>query len=117
MAALDWSQCQAVESISGKVSGAWVFKGTRLPVMTGTEPRRPHIDEVIEQFDVTREQIAAVLEFRGRESALRRFHRCSPSLTTARRRAWRERCPFTRCTRRSPGAGTGLSKRRVVERR
>ena len=23
MAALDWSQCEAVESISGKVSGAW----------------------------------------------------------------------------------------------
>ena len=32
MAALDWSQCPAVESIAGKVSGAWVFKGTRMPV-------------------------------------------------------------------------------------
>lgn len=28
MAILDWSQCPAVESIPGKVSGAWVFKGT-----------------------------------------------------------------------------------------
>ena len=27
MAALDWSQCPAVESIPGEVSGAWVFKG------------------------------------------------------------------------------------------
>jgi uncharacterized protein (DUF433 family) len=55
---------QAAESIPGKVSGAWVFKGTRLPVMTVIENlERPHIDEVIEQFDVTREQIAAVLEF------------------------------------------------------
>jgi uncharacterized protein (DUF433 family) len=34
MAALDWSQCPAVESIPGKVSGAWVFKGTRTPVAT-----------------------------------------------------------------------------------
>ena len=32
MANLDWSQCPAVESIPGKVSGAWVFKDTRLPV-------------------------------------------------------------------------------------
>ena len=37
MAALDWSQCPAVESITGKVSGAWVFKGTRLPVVTVIE--------------------------------------------------------------------------------
>jgi uncharacterized protein (DUF433 family) len=34
MAALDWSHCPAVESIPGKVSGAWVFRGTRMPVAT-----------------------------------------------------------------------------------
>jgi uncharacterized protein (DUF433 family) len=34
MANLDWSQCDAVESVPGKVSGAWVFKGTRMPVQT-----------------------------------------------------------------------------------
>jgi uncharacterized protein (DUF433 family) len=32
MASLDWLQCPAVESITGKVSGAWVFKDTRMPV-------------------------------------------------------------------------------------
>ena len=64
MAALDWSQCPAVESVPGKVSGAWVFKGTRLPVATVIENLEDiGIDEVIEQFDVTREQVAAVLEF------------------------------------------------------
>jgi len=64
MAALDWSQCSAVESIPGKVSGAWVFKGTRLPVATVIENLEDlSIDEVIEQFDVTREQVMAVLEF------------------------------------------------------
>src|ERR1017187_9716448 len=30
MADLDWSQCPAVESIPGKLSGAWVFKDTRM---------------------------------------------------------------------------------------
>src|SRR5260370_39690268 len=64
MALLDWSQCPAVESIPGKVSGAWVFKGTRLPVATVIENLEDlSIDEVIEQFDVTREQVMAVLEF------------------------------------------------------
>jgi uncharacterized protein (DUF433 family) len=32
MAALDWSQCPAVESVRGKMSAAWVFRGTRMPV-------------------------------------------------------------------------------------
>jgi uncharacterized protein (DUF433 family) len=64
MAALDWSQCPAVESIPGKVSGAWVFKGTRLPVAPVIENIEDlSVDEVIEQFDVTREQVTAVLEF------------------------------------------------------
>ena len=64
MAALDWSRCPAVESIPGKVGGAWVFKGTRLPVATVIENLEDlSVDEVIEQFDVTREQVAAVLEF------------------------------------------------------
>jgi uncharacterized protein (DUF433 family) len=64
MASLDWSQCPAVESIPGKVSGAWVFRDTRLPVATVIENLEDlSIEEVMEQFDVTREQIAAVLEF------------------------------------------------------
>ncbi len=64
MPILDWSQCSAVESIPGKVSGAWVFKDTRLPVATVIENLEDlSIEEVMEQFDVTREQIAAVLDF------------------------------------------------------
>jgi uncharacterized protein (DUF433 family) len=67
MANLDWSQCAAVESIPGKVSGAWVFRNTRLPVATVIENLEDlSLDEVIEQFDVTREQIAGVLEFVAR---------------------------------------------------
>ena len=64
MASLDWSQCPAVESIPGRMSGAWVFRDTRLPVATVIENLEDlSIEDVMEQFDVTREQIAAVLEF------------------------------------------------------
>ena len=64
MAPLDWSQCPAVESIPGKVSGAWVFRGTRLPVATVIENLEDlSVEDVMEQFDVTREQIASVLDF------------------------------------------------------
>jgi len=64
MATLDWPQCPAVESIPGKVSGAWVFRDTRLPVATVIENLEDlSVEEVMEQFDVTREQITAVLEF------------------------------------------------------
>jgi uncharacterized protein (DUF433 family) len=53
-----------VESIPGRVSGAWVFRDTRLPVATVIENLEDlSVEEVMEQFDVTREQITAVLEF------------------------------------------------------
>ena len=64
MPSLDWSQCPAVESIPGKVGGAWVFRDTRLPVATVIENLEDlSVEEVMEQFDVTREQIVAVLDF------------------------------------------------------
>ncbi len=62
---LDWSQCPAVESVPGKVSGVWVFRGTRMPVATVFENLEAgaSIEEIMEWFDVTREQIVAVLDF------------------------------------------------------
>jgi len=65
---LDWSQCPAVESVPGRVSGAWVFRGTRMPVSIVFENLEDGmtIDEVMEQFTVTREQVRAVLEFAAR---------------------------------------------------
>ncbi|MEI9888341.1 MAG: DUF433 domain-containing protein [Rhizomicrobium sp.] len=68
MPVLDWSKCAAVESIPGKVGGAWLFKGTRTPVATVFENLEDGmtIDEVIEQFPVTREQIQTVLGFAAR---------------------------------------------------
>jgi uncharacterized protein (DUF433 family) len=69
--ALDWSQCPAVESIPGKVSGAWVFRNTRMPVSHVFENLEAgaNIEEIMEWFDVTRDQIEAVLDFAVRSLA------------------------------------------------
>jgi len=68
MASLDWSQCPAVESVPGRLSGAWVFRDTRMPVSAVFEniEAGASIEEIIEQFDITREQISAVLKFAAR---------------------------------------------------
>ena len=71
MALLDWSQCPAVESVPGKLGGAWVLRGTRMPVATIFENLEDlSIEEVIEQFDVTREEIKALLAFAARSSEM-----------------------------------------------
>ena len=64
--ALDWSQCAAVESVPGKVSGAWVFRGTRIPVAAVLENLEDGltIDQIVQMFDgLTRDQVRAVLDF------------------------------------------------------
>jgi uncharacterized protein (DUF433 family) len=69
MANLDWSQCDAVESVPGKVSGAWVLKGTRMPVSAIFEniAGGASIDDLMEWFDgLDREQVKAVIEFAAR---------------------------------------------------
>jgi uncharacterized protein (DUF433 family) len=57
-----------VESIPGKVSGAWVFKGTRMPVALVFENLEAGatIEEIMDWFHLTREQIVDVLEFAAR---------------------------------------------------
>ena len=48
---LDWSQCEAVESVAGKRSGAWVLKGTRTPVAAIFENLQDmNVDELVEEF-------------------------------------------------------------------
>jgi uncharacterized protein (DUF433 family) len=64
--ALDWSKCPAVESVPGKVSGAWVFRGTRMPVSAIFEnlEDRLTIEEIVRMYDgLTRDQVKAVLDF------------------------------------------------------
>jgi uncharacterized protein (DUF433 family) len=65
MANLDWSQCPAVESVPGKVSGAWVFKGTRMPVQTVFVNLEAgmSVQEITEVFDVKQEEVLAALRF------------------------------------------------------
>ena len=65
---IEWESCPAVERTPGKVSGAWVFKGTRVPVralfeastVAGLAVRvvnkvaegRPHIVDMIKNKEV-----------------------------------------------------------------
>ena len=72
MPALDWSQCAAVESVPGKVSGAWVLRGTRMPVSVTFENLEAgaSIDEIMEWFEgLDRDQVKAVIEFAARSLA------------------------------------------------
>lgn len=65
---LDWSQCAGVESVPGKRSGAWVFRDTRTPVSVVFDNLEAgaSIEEVMEWFHLSREQVAAVIEFAAR---------------------------------------------------
>ena len=69
MAGLDWSQCSAVESVPGKVSGAWVLKGTRMPVSAIFENLEAgaSLNQILQWYDgLDREQVKAVIEFAAR---------------------------------------------------
>ena len=62
---LDWSTCSAVERDPEKVSGAWTFKGTRIPVTSLFENLEDgaSVNEFIQWFPgVSKEQVDAVLE-------------------------------------------------------
>ena len=61
----DWSKCPAVESVPGRVSGNWVFKGTRLPVYALFEnlAEGASIYDFIDWFGgVDESEVKAVLE-------------------------------------------------------
>jgi uncharacterized protein (DUF433 family) len=61
----DWSQCPAVERSADRVSGAWVFRGTRVPIQALFENLESgaRLDDFLEWFPgVTREQAEALLE-------------------------------------------------------
>ncbi|MGQ0578076.1 MAG: DUF433 domain-containing protein [Betaproteobacteria bacterium] len=65
MTMLDWTTCPAVERDSQKVSGAWVFRGTRVPVSALFENLEggATVGQFLQWFPgVTRQQVDAVLE-------------------------------------------------------
>lgn len=70
---LDWSQCPAVESVPGKVSGAWVLKGTRMPISAILENFEDgaSIDDIVRMFDgIDRSQVQTIVEFDAQRNGL-----------------------------------------------
>ncbi|HEU4562706.1 MAG TPA: DUF433 domain-containing protein [Longimicrobium sp.] len=68
---IDWSTCAAVERDRERVSGAWVFRGSRVPVAALFENLEDGVDvgEFVELFPgVTLEQARAVLEHAARSA-------------------------------------------------
>jgi len=76
MAVLDWSQCPAVESIPGRVSGAWTFRDSRTPVKLVSENLEDGMtmEEIAEQYPVSIEEIRAVLDFAAQSLELEPSH-------------------------------------------
>ena len=62
---LDWSKCSVLESFPGKVSGAWVFRGTRVPVSAILKNlKHLTLKQLVENYpSVSCEQIESVLDF------------------------------------------------------
>ena len=65
-AAVDWSKCEDVESVPGRVSGAWVIKGTRVPAQAIVDNARAGCSAekiATEIFELPLERVKAVLRF------------------------------------------------------
>jgi uncharacterized protein (DUF433 family) len=80
---IDWTTCPAVERHPSRVSGAWVFRGTRVPVsaLFSNLEGGATVDELLEWFPgVLREQVNIVLEHApGRsDPRLMRLHAYTP---------------------------------------
>ena len=70
---LDWSSCPSVEKRSDVQSGAWVFRGTRVPVSSLFQNLEDgaRVEEYLEWFPgVTRQHIEEVLEYAARSVAV-----------------------------------------------
>ncbi len=68
---IDWSTCTAVERDPARVSGAWVFRGTRVPVAALFENLEDDASahQFVEWFPgVSLDQVRAVLEHVARGS-------------------------------------------------
>ena len=68
---IDWSSCSAVEQDSARVSGAWLFRGTRVPVAALFENLEDDatIHEFVDWFPgVTIAQARVVLEYAARSA-------------------------------------------------
>jgi len=68
---LDWSTCTAVESLPERLSGAWVFRDTRMPIAAVFENLEAGatVDEIVEWFHISKQQVTQVLEFAARSAS------------------------------------------------
>lgn len=122
MASLDWSQCPAVESVPGKMSGAWVLRGTRMPVAAIFEniEAGASIDDIMEWFDgLDRKQVKAVIEFAVR-NLLTKFtltrRRCSSFSIRRRLSRYVHISNSTPCALRHSKAGTSSTNPAVTSK-
>jgi uncharacterized protein (DUF433 family) len=63
---IDWSTCDDVESVPGRLSGAWVIKGIRVPAQAVVDNARAGCtaEEIAtEIFELSLERVRAVLRF------------------------------------------------------
>ena len=60
---IDWRECPGVEIDPKRQSGAPVFAGTRIPINVVTNNLDLSVNELIEEFSVTREQVNMVVGF------------------------------------------------------
>jgi uncharacterized protein (DUF433 family) len=75
--AIDWSGCELVEVIPGKVSGVPLLKGTRLPADTIVENAAGGLSvaEISDLFDVPQDQARAILDYAARQQQATRKRR------------------------------------------
>jgi uncharacterized protein (DUF433 family) len=69
---MEWERCRAIERNPEKVSGAWVFCGTRVPVcaLFDNLDSGATVDEFLEWFPgVSKEQVDEVLSFASKSLA------------------------------------------------
>jgi len=108
---LDWSQCTAVESVPGKVSGAWVFRGMRIPVAAVFENLEDGltVDGIVQMFGGrTREPVKAVPCWTLPPIVWKSRHqRTDARLIRSRHSRWDSGCSLgTRCqNRKTTGMG------------
>jgi len=70
---IDWSACEAVERDPERVSGSWVFRGTRVPASALFENLEDgtNISQFVEWFPgVTTEQVRQVLAYAAKSTVL-----------------------------------------------
>ena len=68
---VDWSKCPAAERDEERVSGAWVFRGTRVPISALIENLESgaSVNQFVEWFPgVSIEQVVEVLTFAEQHS-------------------------------------------------